>query len=81
MGLFWEFHSKDVFENSLNATFISLTSKVAGVNDINKFRPINSVGSVHKLLAKVLVSRLRVVVGKVVSFCTWSLNLRCFLNC
>ena len=40
MGLFSEFHSKGVFEKSLNATFISLIPKVARTNDISKFRPI-----------------------------------------
>ena len=64
MGLFSEFHSKGVFEKSLNATFISLIPKVAGTNDINKFRPIGLVGSVCKILAKVLAPRLRVVVDK-----------------
>jgi len=61
MGLFSEFHSKGVFEKSLNATFICLIPKVGRANDINKFRPISLVGSVHKILAKVLASRLRVV--------------------
>ena len=67
MGLFSEFHSKGVFEKSLNATFISLIPKVAGTNDISKFRPISLLGSVYKILAKVLASRLRSVVDKVVS--------------
>jgi len=66
MGLFSEFHSKGVFEKSLNATFISLIPKVAGTDDIHKFRPISLVGSVYKILTKVLTSRLRVV-DKVVS--------------
>ena len=67
MGLFSEFHSKGVFEKSLNTIFISLIPTVAGANDINKFRPINVVGSVYKILAQVLASRLRAVVDKVVS--------------
>jgi len=67
MGLFSEFHSKGVFEKSLNATFISLIPKVAGTIDISKFRPISLVESVYKILAKVLASRLRSVVAKVVS--------------
>ena len=67
MGLFSEFHSKGVFEKSLNATFICLIPKVAGATDINKFRPISLVGSVYKIVAKVLANRLRGVVGKVVS--------------
>jgi len=67
MGLFSEFHSKGVFEKSLNATFICLIPKVAGAKDINKFRPISLVGSFYKILAKVLATKLRGVVGKVVS--------------
>jgi len=67
MGLFSEFHSKGVFEKSLNATFICLIPKVAGANDINKFSPICPVGSVYKILAKVLAARLRAVVDKVIS--------------
>jgi len=67
MGLFSEFRSKEVFKKSLNVTFICFIPKVAGANDINKFRPISLVGSIHKTLAKVLASRLRAVVDKVVS--------------
>jgi len=40
---------------------------MGGADDITKFRPISLVGSVCKILAKVLASRLRKVVGKVVS--------------
>ena len=40
---------------------------MAGTNDISKFRPISLVASVYKILAKVLASRLRSVVAKVVS--------------
>ena len=67
MRLFSKAHSKGVYEKNLNATFISLILKVVGANDINKFKSISLVGSVYKVLAKVLASRLRTVVGKVVS--------------
>ena len=66
MSLFANFHKKDLFEKSLNATFISLLPKVARAEDINKFRPISLVESVYKILAKVLASRLRIAIGKVV---------------
>ena len=66
MGFFADFHNEGVFEKSLNATFISLILKVAGEDDIKFFRPISLVGSVYKILAKVLASRLRKVVGKIV---------------
>jgi len=67
MSLFSKFHSKRVFEKSLNTTLICLIPKVAGAIDINKFRPISLVGSVYKILAKVLALRSRAVVEKVVS--------------
>lgn len=35
--------------------------------EINKFRSISLVGSVYKILVKVLASRLRKVIGEVVS--------------
>ena len=63
MGIFAYFHKKGIFEKSLNSAFISLLPKVAGVEDINKFKPISLLGSVYKILAKVLASRLRIVVG------------------
>jgi len=56
-----------LLRKSLNATFISLFPKVAVAYDIKKFRPISLVGSVYKILAKVLASRLRKVVGNIVS--------------
>ena len=65
MGLFANFHKKDLFKKNLNATFISLLTKVAWVDDINKFRPISLVENVYKILAKVLASRLRKVIDKV----------------
>jgi len=52
MGLFADFRKKGIFEKSLNANFICLLPKIAGQQDINKFRPINLVGSVYKVLAK-----------------------------
>ena len=65
-GLFFDFHRNGFFEKSLNATFISLIPKVAGALDLKDFRPISLVGSVYKILTKVLASRLRKVMGKVV---------------
>ena len=66
MGFLADFHSKGAFEKNLNAKFISLIPKVAGAVDIKNFRPISLVGNVYKILAKVLASRLRKAVGKVV---------------
>jgi len=67
MVFFTDFHARGVIHKSLNATFLCLIPKMARVDDITKFRPISLVGSVYKIMAKVLASRLRKVVGKVVS--------------
>ena len=51
---------------SLNTTFIGLIPKKGGAKDLRDFKPISLMGSLYKLLAKVLANRLKRVVGKVV---------------
>ena len=67
MGFLKEFHEHGRFVKSLNSTFLVLIPKKAGVEDLRDFRPISLVGGLYKLLAKVLVNRLKKVVGNVVS--------------
>ncbi|RVW78761.1 putative mitochondrial protein [Vitis vinifera] len=67
MGFLKEFHEHGRFVRSLNSTFLVLIPKKAGAEDLRDFRPISLVGGLYKLLAKVLASRLKKVVGKVVS--------------
>ncbi|RVX07506.1 hypothetical protein CK203_025116 [Vitis vinifera] len=67
MQVFKEFHSQNVVLRSLNATFLVLILNKGGASDVNNFKPINLVGSLHKILAKVLTNRLKRVIGKVVS--------------
>lgn len=64
MRMFQKFHEKAKFEKILNATCIALVlKKVEAVMD-REFRPINLVGRVYKLLAKVLTNRLKGLLGK-----------------
>ena len=67
MGFLKEFHEHGRFVKSLNSTFLVLIPKKAGAKDLRDFRPISLVGGLYKLLAKVLVNRLKKVVGNVVS--------------
>ncbi len=67
MAFFGEFYDYCKFEKSLNATFISLIPKRMNVTNIRDFRPISLIGSMYKLLAKVLANRLARVLDGLVS--------------
>ncbi|RVW67638.1 Transposon TX1 uncharacterized 149 kDa protein [Vitis vinifera] len=67
LGLFREFYLHGTFQRSLNSTFLLLIPKKEGTEDLKDFRPISLVGSVYKLLAKVLANRLKTVMGEVIS--------------
>jgi hypothetical protein len=51
----------------LNATFVSLIPKKADAMEVKDFRPISLVGGVYKIIFKVLVNRLKLVLGKIIS--------------
>jgi hypothetical protein len=61
------FQTGGKFEESLNATFVSLILKKAGAVDIKDFRPISLIGRMYKIISKVLANMLKSVFGKVVS--------------
>ena len=65
LSAFEEFYRYSKFEKSLNATFIALIPKKNGASNIRDFRPISLVGSVYKILAKVLANRLKEGIGSV----------------
>ena len=67
MAFFDHFHRSLEFERSLNASLISLIPKKNNALNIKDFRPISLVGSVYKLLSKVLANRLRRVLDKLIS--------------
>ena len=52
---------------SLNTTFIVMISKKRGAEDFKDFIPISLVGSLYKLLVKVLTNKLKRVMGKLVN--------------
>ncbi|RVW34362.1 Transposon TX1 uncharacterized 149 kDa protein [Vitis vinifera] len=67
MELFKEFFEYGSFAKSLNTTFLVLIPKKGGADDLGDFRPISLLGSLYKLLAKVLANRLKKVLDRVVS--------------
>lgn len=56
-----------VMGNCINTTFIVLILKVDNPQRLNEFRPISLVGSMYKIIAKLLANRLRLVIGSVIS--------------
>ena len=67
LAVFEEFFQHCKFEKSLNATFMALIPKKNDASNIRDFRPISLVGSVYKILSKVLANRLRVVLDQLIS--------------
>ncbi|GAU26347.1 hypothetical protein TSUD_101800 [Trifolium subterraneum] len=62
-----EFHHNGKLTKGLNSTFITLIPKVDSPQHLNDFQPISLVGSLYKILAKVLANRLQLVFGSVIS--------------
>ncbi|KAK2440720.1 hypothetical protein QL285_012099 [Trifolium repens] len=62
-----EFHRNGKLTKGLNSTFIALIPKVDSPQRLNDFRPISLVGSLYKILAKLLANRLRMVIESVIS--------------
>lgn len=57
----------DEFPTSVNTTLVSLISKIPNPLRIEDFRPISIVGSLYKIVPKVIASRLKLVIGDVIS--------------
>ncbi|WMV47890.1 hypothetical protein MTR67_041275 [Solanum verrucosum] len=59
------FHDQG-FEKSFNATFIALIPKKFGASELKDFRPISLIGSIYKIISKILTERLKKVMLKLV---------------
>jgi hypothetical protein len=62
-----EFHRNGRLGKGINSTFIALIPKVESPQRLNHFCPISLMGSMYKILAKVLANRLRSIIGSVIS--------------
>jgi hypothetical protein len=67
MQLFQEFYFNARVPKGMLSYLIALIPKISNAHAIPNFRPISLLGSVYKVVAKVLASRLRVVMGKLIS--------------
>ena len=67
MTIFKDFFVSGKFVKSLNSSFIVMVPKKEGADDFKDFRPISLVGSLYKLIAKVLANRLKKVMNRLVN--------------
>lgn len=66
-GFVNEFHSVGILPKVFTTSFFILIPKVDNSGSSNDYRPICLIGSLYIILAKLLSSRLRLVIGKLVS--------------
>ncbi|GJW23891.1 RNA-directed DNA polymerase, eukaryota [Tanacetum coccineum] len=61
------FFTYGVIPKGCNSSFIALIPKSPGANTVKDFRPISLIGSVYKIIAKILANRLVGVLGDIVN--------------
>jgi hypothetical protein len=62
-----DFYWINLLPAGINSTFVTLISKIKGANKLSDFRPISLVGSLYKIISKILATRLKHVVPEVIS--------------
>ncbi len=67
MAVFAELYATGSLERSLNATFLTLIPEKANATEVRDFRPISLLGSVYKIVAKVLANISSMVLGNFIS--------------
>ena len=58
------FHERRVFQKSFNSTYVALIPKKIGAKELTKFILISLIGSVYKIISKLLTERLKKVMHK-----------------
>lgn len=64
-----EFYYNARFPKAVTASFIALIPKKEHPQSLLEYRPISIIGSMYKIVAKLLAMRLKRVLGKVISKC------------
>ncbi|XP_022008346.1 uncharacterized protein LOC110907712 [Helianthus annuus] len=67
LRVFQEFYKNGSINRCCSSSFIALILKIKDPTSPSNFRPISLIGVVNKAISKVLVNRLKKVVGKLVS--------------
>nr|GFA54722.1 RNA-directed DNA polymerase, eukaryota, reverse transcriptase zinc-binding domain protein [Tanacetum cinerariifolium] len=57
----------NVFTFGCNLSFIALIPKIPDANTVKEFRPISLIGSLYKIVSKILANRLAGVLGDIVN--------------
>ena len=61
-----EFHANGIFPRGSNTPFIALIPKVKDPQNLNEYRPISLIGSIYKIVAKLLANRLKKVLPGII---------------
>ncbi|GKD29054.1 RNA-directed DNA polymerase, eukaryota [Tanacetum coccineum] len=61
------FFTQNSFSRGCNASFISLIPKVHDPKSVSDFRPISLIGSLYKVITKILATRLSLVISDLIS--------------
>ncbi|KAK2383713.1 hypothetical protein QL285_071138 [Trifolium repens] len=69
MAFLIEFHDNAFLPKALTASFLTLIPKKDHPQDLFDYRPICLIGSLYKVVSKVLANRLKSVLGKLISKC------------
>ncbi|XP_058760864.1 uncharacterized protein LOC131634228 [Vicia villosa] len=62
-----DFHGKGSLVKSITSSFLALIPKNNNPQNLGEYRPICLVGSIYKIIAKILAARLKEVIGILVS--------------
>jgi hypothetical protein len=69
LAFFSEFHENAFLPKALTASFLTLVPKKDHPQELFDYRPICLIGSLYKVLSKLLANRLKLVLGKLISKC------------
>jgi len=62
-----DFYQTNLLPPGINSSFVTLIPKVKGANKLQDSRPISLVGSLYKIISKLLASRVKQVMSEVIS--------------